>query len=73
MTNSNSVSLEMQIEDIIEKYPQSVSFFIEKGINPIYCSGPYPTTLEKFLEIKKVTNKSDFLNDLNNFIIKHPC
>jgi len=46
-------------------------FFVEKGANHIHYSSPLPTNLEKLLEIKKVSNKSDFLNDLNKYIIKH--
>ncbi len=65
------ITLEMQIEDIILKYSQSAVFFVEKGANHIHYSSPYPTNLEKLLEIKKVSNKSDFLNDLNKYIIKH--
>jgi hypothetical protein len=63
------ITLDTQIEDIIEKYPQSVSYFIKKGVNPIYCSGAYPTTLGKFLDAKKFSNKEDFVKGLNYYII----
>lgn len=68
MNDFTPFTLDSLIEDIIEQYPQSVSYFIQNGINPIYCSGAYPSTLRKFLEVKKVQKKDEFVKGLNDFI-----
>ena len=68
MNNFTPITLDSLIEDIIEQYPQSVSYFIQNGVNPIYCSGAYPSTLRKFLEMKKVQKKEEFVEGLNIYI-----
>jgi len=47
------ITSDTQIEEIVEKYPEAVSYFIQNGIDCLSCVGPFPTTLGKLLTMKK--------------------
>ena len=66
-----TITAETQVEDIIEQYPEAVSYFIQNGINCISCVGPFPTTLGKLLTMKKVEDIDGFIKGLNEFISKN--
>lgn len=62
---------EINIEDLIEAYPKSVSFLAEKGIRCIKCGEPIWGTLEEACLEKNFTQEAiekilKELNDLYN-------
>jgi hypothetical protein len=61
------ITLNTQVEDIV-KIPGIVSYFIHHGVSPITCSGAFPQTIGRLLEIKKVADPQAFIDGLNNFI-----
>ena len=65
------ITSDMQVEKLMEQYPQAVSYFIQNGVSPISCAGAFPTTLGKLLEMKKVQDIDGFIEGLNDFISKH--
>lgn len=64
------ITFDTQVEEIVEKYPEAVSYFIQNGISCISCVGPFPTTLGKLLTMKKVEDIDEFIKGLNEFISK---
>jgi hypothetical protein len=63
------ITLNTQVEDIV-KIPGIVSYFIHHGVSPITCSGAFPQTIGRLLEIKKVADPQAFIDGLNAFIQK---
>jgi len=51
------------LEDIV-KIPGVIEYFIEAGISPVSCSGAFPMTVGRLLEMKKVANVDAFLEGL---------
>ncbi|MEZ4908404.1 MAG: hypothetical protein R2771_12355 [Saprospiraceae bacterium] len=64
------VSKDISIEELIEKYPQSVKFLSEKGIRCIVCGEPIWGTLGEACEEKGFTPQDieNTLIELNNII-----
>jgi len=56
-----------QVEDIVD-IPGVIAYFIEHGVSPITCSGPYPQRLGRLLEIKNVPDPDSFIEGLNAFL-----
>jgi hypothetical protein len=56
-----------QVEEIVT-IPGVISYFIERGVSPITCSGAYPQSLGRLLEIKKVPDPDGFIEGLNAFL-----
>jgi hypothetical protein len=63
------ITRDTQVEDIVE-IPGIVSYFIQNGVSPITCSGAFPQTLGRLLEIKKVPDPDAFIDGLNGFLKK---
>jgi len=61
------ITRDTQVEDIV-KIPGIVSYFIQNGVSPITCSGAFPQTLGRLLEVKKVPDPEAFINGLNGFL-----
>lgn len=61
------VTRDTQVEEIMQ-VPGVVSYFIERKVSPISCSGPYPQPLGKLLELKKVPDPDAFIAGLNAFL-----
>jgi hypothetical protein len=64
------VTRETQVEDIVQ-IPGAVSYFIERGVSPISCSGAFPQSLGRLLELKKVADPERFIAELNAWIEEH--
>lgn len=69
--NETLITGDMQVETIMEKYPQTVTYFIMNKVSPISCAGAYPKTLEEMLTLKKVENIQEFIQGLNKFLISN--
>lgn len=54
------------LEDIV-KLPGVIEYFIEAGISPVSCSGAFPMTVGRLLEMKKIPNPEAFLEGLRKF------
>lgn len=61
------VTKETLVEDIVA-IPGMISYFIQHGVSPITCSGAYPQTLGRLLEIKKVHDPDAFIDGVNAFL-----
>lgn len=55
------------VEDIV-KIPGLVTYFIQNGVSLISCSGVFPQTIGRLLEIKKVPHPDAFIERLNIFL-----
>ena len=56
-----------QVEDLV-KIPGIVSYCIQNGVSLITCSGAFPQTLGRLLEIKKLPDPDAFIDGLNVFL-----
>jgi len=61
------ITRDTQVEDIMD-IPGIIGYFIQNGVSPITCSGAFPQTLGRLLEIKKVADPDAFIDGLNAFI-----
>lgn len=59
------------VEDIV-KIPGIIAYFIQEGVSPISCSGAFPMTLGKLLEVKKAPDPEAFIHGLNVFVNEQP-
>jgi len=69
MENKQEIAKEMKISEIVEKYPQTLSLLLEKGLHCIGCPMAPDETLE---EAAKVHNfdLEKLLEELNKVIEK---
>jgi methionine synthase II (cobalamin-independent) len=58
---------EMQIEELVDSYPFSVRYLMEKGIRCIMCGEPIWGTLEEAAKEKKFSEAEieAFVNEMN--------
>ena len=61
------ITKETLVEDILRQY-DVMQYFIKNGISPFSCSGAFPQSLGKLLEIKKVKDQDAFIEGLNRYI-----
>jgi hypothetical protein len=61
----------MLLEDILDRHPQAITYFVLEGVSPMCCAEVPPERLANFLKRKKVSNVNDFINGLNDFITQH--
>ena len=64
---SGMITRDTQVEQIV-RIPGIVSYFIQRGVSPVTCSGAFPQTLGRLLEIKKVPDPKVFIAELNAFL-----
>jgi methionine synthase II (cobalamin-independent) len=62
------ITKEIQIEDLVEQYPFSVRYLMEKGIRCIMCGEPIWGTLEEAAKEKKFSDAEieAFVNEMND-------
>lgn len=61
------VTQETLVEEIVA-IPGVVSYLIQHGVSPITCSGAYPQSLGRLLELKKVPDPEAFIGGINAFL-----
>jgi len=61
------ITKETLVEDILRQY-DVMQYFIKNGVSPFSCSGAFPQSLGKLLEIKKVKDQDAFIEGLNRYI-----
>ncbi len=56
------------IEEIIETYPDSIKYLMDKGIKCLVCGEPVWGTLEESAKSKGFSDEQiqNFVNDINN-------
>lgn len=61
------INKEIYIEDLVNDYPFSVKYLMEKGIKCIMCGEPIWGTLEEAAKEKSFTDEDieQFVNELN--------
>ena len=62
------VTLDIPIEDLVQKFPEAVGFLTRKGIRCIRCGEPLWCTLGELLEEEGISNPQDLVDELNNFL-----
>jgi len=66
------ITLKTKVEDIVNDYPQAITYGIENGVSFVFCVGAFPATLGDLLHIKKVADPNAFVKGLNEYLIKNP-
>jgi hypothetical protein len=66
--NETPITSDMQVEDIMAKYPETVKYFIINGVSPVSCAGAYPKPLGEMLVSRGVKDIEGFIKGLNDFI-----
>jgi hypothetical protein len=62
------ISADIFIEDLVEDYPASVAFLLERKIVCIKCGEPIWGTLRETLERSEIEDIDQFVQDLNEFL-----
>ena len=62
------VTMDMQVEDLVEAFPEAVRFLTKRGLRCIRCSEPVWGTLEEFLRSEGVENSEKLVEELNAYI-----
>jgi len=69
MKTGNKIEKEMKISEIVEKYPQTLSWLLEKGLHCIGCPMAPEETLEEAAKIHGF-DLMKLLEELNDLIKK---
>ena len=67
--NSALVTKEMTIKEVLKKYPEAASVFIEYGLHCIACSFAQEETIGEAVKVHQI-NIEEFLEDLNEVVNK---
>ena len=70
MEKSPRITKEMKISEIVEKYPQTLSLLLEKGLHCIGCPLAPDETFEEAAKVHGF-DLEELLQDLNKAIIKN--
>jgi hypothetical protein len=62
------VTLDIPIEDLVQKFPEAVGFLTKKGIRCIRCGEPLWCTLGELLEEEGISDPQNLVDELNNFL-----
>jgi hypothetical protein len=62
------VTLDIPIEDLVLKFPESVGFLTRKGVRCIRCGEPLWCTLGELLEEEKIPDPQTMIDELNEFL-----
>ena len=63
------ISADVFIEDLVEDYPASVAFLLERKIVCIKCGEPIWGTLRETLVRGEIEDIDRFVRDLNEFLV----
>ena len=62
------VNKDMTIEELVEKYPQTIRPLSEMGVNCVVCGEPLWGTIEENIESKGLTDLDGIITKLNDII-----
>ena len=70
MTNPDIITLQITIEDLVERHPRAVTFLMEHGIRCLLCGEPAWGTLEDAMREKGVsgTDAGTLLQALRRYL-----
>jgi len=68
--NRVTITAGIQVEELMDKYPETVAYFIMNKVSPISCAGAYPKTLGEMLASKNIQDIDGFIKGLNDFMAK---
>jgi hypothetical protein len=63
-----NITLDIPIEDLVQKFPEAVGFLTKKGIRCIRCGEPLWCTLGELLEEEGISDPQNLVDELNNFL-----
>lgn len=71
MSNEQKITKDIYIEDLLELFPESVNYLMEKGIRCLRCGEPIWGTLETAAKEKGFSDKEidTFANELNELFL----
>lgn len=64
------ISLDTPVEELIERFPEAVSFLLRRSIRCIGCGEPLWCTLGELLKEEGIENPQNLLDELNKQIKK---
>lgn len=64
----SAFTLDTLVEEIVDKYPDAITYGILNGVSLVFCVGTYHATLGDLLKIKKVAEPQQFVDGLNDFL-----
>lgn len=64
------ITPDTQVEELMEKYPATVTYFIMNKVSPVSCAGAYPKSLGQMLADRKVADIDGFIKGLNDFLAR---
>jgi hypothetical protein len=67
---ATKVSLDTQIEELVEHFPESVGFLSRNGVRCIRCGEPLWCSLGELLKEEGIENPQYLVKELNNHIEK---
>lgn len=59
---------DMTIEELVEKYPQTIGPLSEMGVNCVVCGEPLWGSIEENIESKGLTDLDGIITKLNDII-----
>ncbi len=66
--NEKKITPDMDVEDIVREFPQTVSYLMEKDIICIKCGAPVWGSLKDLLLSKGIEDIDGFVSQLNSFL-----
>ena len=68
-SNGALVTKEMTIKEVLRKYPEATSVFIDYGLHCVACAFAQEETIEEAVKVHQI-NLEEFLADLNEVVNK---
>ena len=65
------INKDMTIEELVDKYPQTIGPLKEMGVNCVVCGEPVWGTIEENAISKGLTNLEDIISELNNVVTEN--
>lgn len=59
---------DMQVEELVEAFPEAVRFLTRRGLRCIRCGEPVWGTLKEFLLSEGVEDPQELIEELNTYI-----
>ena len=64
------ITSDMEIEDLVNQYPEAVGLLLQKGIVCVQCGTPIWGTLKEVAQRKGVKNIEELVAELNRLVEK---
>ena len=67
---TDNISLNMEIEDLVAKFPEAAGFLTRQGVRCIKCGEPVWGTLRELFKEDGVKEPQKLVNELNDYLKK---